>query len=54
MTQLISFNRHYSPLVTPLLDNDTMDVPALKIVEHVAGGVHGVFILGLRESTDLL
>ena len=36
------------PLVTPLLDNDTLDVEGLeRLVEHtIAGGVHGVFILG--------
>jgi 4-hydroxy-tetrahydrodipicolinate synthase len=36
------------PLVTPLLDNNTLDVEGLeKLIEHViAGGVHGVFILG--------
>lgn len=36
------------PLVTPLLDEDTLDVEGLEqLVEHViAGGVHGLFILG--------
>jgi 4-hydroxy-tetrahydrodipicolinate synthase len=36
------------PLVTPLRDRDTLDAPALRrLLEHViAGGVHGVFILG--------
>jgi 4-hydroxy-tetrahydrodipicolinate synthase len=36
------------PLVTPLLDNDTLDIGGLeRLIEHViAGGVHGVFILG--------
>lgn len=36
------------PLVTPLLDNDTLDIDGLeRLIEHVvAGGVHGVFILG--------
>ena len=36
------------PLVTPLLDNDTLDIKGLeKLIEHViAGGVNGVFILG--------
>lgn len=36
------------PLVTPLLDNDTLDVAGLeRLLEHViAGGVHGIFILG--------
>ncbi|MHB0957069.1 MAG: dihydrodipicolinate synthase family protein [Pirellulaceae bacterium] len=36
------------PLVTPLTDRDTLDEPGLqRLVEHViAGGVHGIFILG--------
>ena len=38
----------FPPLVTPLLDRDTLDVPGLeRLVEHVlAGGVQGLFILG--------
>jgi 4-hydroxy-tetrahydrodipicolinate synthase len=36
------------PLVTPLLNDNTLDVEGLeRLVEHViAGGVHGIFILG--------
>lgn len=36
------------PLVTPLLDNDTLDVEGLeRLIEHVLrGGVHAVFLLG--------
>jgi dihydrodipicolinate synthase/N-acetylneuraminate lyase len=36
------------PMITPLLDRDTLDVAGLeRLVEHiVAGGVHGLFILG--------
>ena len=36
------------PLVTPLLDRDRLDVAGLeRLVEHLlAGGVHGLFILG--------
>jgi len=36
------------PLATPLFDNDTLDLEGLeKLIEHViAGGVHGIFILG--------
>lgn len=36
------------PLATPLLDRDTLDVAGLeRLLEHVlAGGVHGVFVLG--------
>ena len=37
-----------SPLVTPLLDNDTLDIEGLeRLIEHtISGGVNGVFILG--------
>lgn len=36
------------PLVTPLRDRDALDVAGLeRLIEHViAGGVHGIFILG--------
>jgi 4-hydroxy-tetrahydrodipicolinate synthase len=36
------------PLVTPLTDNNTLDIDGLeRLIEHtIAGGVHGVFILG--------
>jgi 4-hydroxy-tetrahydrodipicolinate synthase len=36
------------PLVTPLLDNDTLDLKGLeRLIEHtITGGVHGIFILG--------
>lgn len=36
------------PLITPLIDNNTLDVEGLeRLFEHVLkGGVHGVFILG--------
>ncbi len=36
------------PLITPLLDNDTLDVEGLeRLIEHtISGGVHGLFILG--------
>ena len=36
------------PLVTPLKDNETLDVESLeRLIEHlIAGGVHGLFILG--------
>ena len=44
------------PLVTPLLDNDTLDVKGLeKLIEHViAGGVHGIFILGTTGEAQSL
>jgi 4-hydroxy-tetrahydrodipicolinate synthase len=44
------------PLVTPLLDNNTLDVAGLeRLVEHlISGGVHGLFILGTTgEATSL-
>jgi len=36
------------PLITPLKDNDTLDVEGLeRLIEHtISGGVHGIFILG--------
>lgn len=36
------------PLVTPLLDNDTLDIEGLErlIEKTISGGVHGIFILG--------
>ncbi|MBO0697213.1 MAG: dihydrodipicolinate synthase family protein [Zavarzinella sp.] len=38
----------FPPIVTPLRDRDTLDVPAFeRLVEHlIAGGVHGLFFLG--------
>ena len=44
------------PLVTPLADRDSLDVDGLeRLLEHVlAGGVHGLFILGTTgEAPDL-
>ena len=44
------------PLVTPMLDDDSLDQEGLKkLIDHViAGGVNGVFILGTTgESTNL-
>src|SRR5262249_5915685 len=36
------------PMVTPLRDRDTLDVAGLeRLIEHIlAGGVHGLFLLG--------
>ncbi len=44
------------PLVTPLLDNNTLDIEGLeRLIEHViAGGVHGVFILGTTGEAQSL
>jgi len=44
------------PLVTPLLDDNTLDVAGLeKLIDHMlTGGVHGLFILGTTgEATSL-
>ncbi|MBN1867322.1 dihydrodipicolinate synthase family protein [Candidatus Sumerlaeota bacterium] len=44
------------PMVTPLLDRDTLDVEGLeRLVEHIlAGGVHGLFILGTTGEAPSL
>jgi 4-hydroxy-tetrahydrodipicolinate synthase len=44
------------PMVTPLLDRDTLDVAGLeKLIEHIlAGGVHGLFILGTTGEAPSL
>jgi len=44
------------PLVTPLLDNNTLDILGLeRLIEHViAGGVHGIFILGTTGEAQSL
>jgi len=36
------------PMITPLRDRDTLDVPGLaRLVEHLlGGGVSGLFVLG--------
>ena len=48
MTPKMQLKGIVPPLITPLIDRDTLDVAGLeKLVEHVlAGGVHGLFILG--------
>ena len=44
------------PMVTPLLDRDNIDIKGLeKLVEHIlAGGVHGLFILGTTGEAPSL
>jgi dihydrodipicolinate synthase/N-acetylneuraminate lyase len=44
------------PMVTPLVDRDTLDVAGLeRLVEHIlAGGVHGLFILGTTGEAPSL
>jgi 4-hydroxy-tetrahydrodipicolinate synthase len=44
------------PMVTPLLDRDTLDASGLeRLIEHIiAGGVHGLFILGTTGEAPSL
>ncbi len=44
------------PLVTPLLDRDTLDIAGLEaLIDHViSGGVHGIFILGTTGEAPSL
>lgn len=44
------------PMVTPLLDPDTLDLAGLeRLIEHIlAGGVHGLFILGTTGEAPSL
>lgn len=44
------------PLVTPLLDDNTLDLKGLSnLIEHVIkGGVHGIFILGTTGEAQSL
>lgn len=44
------------PLVTPLKNNETLDVESLeRLIEHlIAGGVHGLFILGTTGEEQSL
>jgi len=44
------------PVITPLQDRDTLDVKGLeRLIEHIlAGGVHGLFILGTTGEAPSL
>jgi len=44
------------PMVTPLIDRDTLDVAGLeRLIEHIlAGGVHGLFVLGTTGEAPSL
>lgn len=44
------------PLVTPLKDNETLDIESLeRLIEHlIQGGVHGLFILGTTGEEQSL
>lgn len=48
MASTSRYNGIITPLITPLLDRDTLDVEGLNnLVNHVIqGGVHGLFALG--------
>src|SRR5882757_6956719 len=51
-----SFHGIVLPLVTPLLDRDVLDRAGLeRLIEHVlAGGVHGLFLLGTTGEASAL
>ncbi len=44
------------PMVTPLLDRDTLDAAGLeRLIEHIlSGGVHGLFVLGTTGEAPSL
>lgn len=44
------------PLVTPLLDNETVDIESLeRLIDHlIDGGVHGLFVLGTTGEAQSL
>ena len=44
------------PMITPLLGRDELDIPGLeRLIEHIlAGGVHGLFILGTSGEAPSL
>lgn len=46
----------FPPMITPLRDRDTLDVAGLeRLIEHIlAGGVHGLFILGTTGEAPSL
>jgi 4-hydroxy-tetrahydrodipicolinate synthase len=51
-----TFNGIIPPIITPLLNNETLDIKGLEnLVEHlISGGVHGLFVLGTTgEATSL-
>lgn len=52
----ISLSGIVPPLVTPLVDRDQIDIAGLeRLLEHVvAGGVHGLFILGTTGEAPSL
>lgn len=53
---LRTFHGIIPPMVTPLSDRDTLDIEGTqRLVEHlIAGGVHGIFILGTTGEAPSL
>src|SRR5690606_36162884 len=51
-----AFSGIIPPMVTPMLDNQTLDKPGLeRLVEHlIQGGVHGIFLLGTTGEAPSL
>lgn len=52
----INLNGIVPPLVTPLLDNETVDIESLeRLINHlIDGGVHGLFVLGTTGEEQSL
>lgn len=53
---LRTFHGIVPPMVTPLCDRDSLDVEGMqRLIEHlIAGGVHGIFILGTTGEAPSL
>lgn len=51
-----AFHGIIPPIITPLKDRDTLDVPGLEnLIEHLLkGGVHGLFVLGTTGEAPSL
>jgi 4-hydroxy-tetrahydrodipicolinate synthase len=56
MSEFTSLRGIVPPMITPLKDRDTLDVEGVdRLVDHIiAGGVHGLFILGTSGETACL
>lgn len=52
----LNLNGIVPPLVTPLLDNETVDIESLeRLINHlIEGGVHGLFVLGTTGEEQSL
>ena len=55
-TENFSLKGIVPPMITPLLNNDTLDTAgAEKLIEHmIGGGIHGIFILGTTGEAPSL